>query len=73
MACERGCCETQAEHYRSLSVARSDRKSMKKVTTDDHGTHTVDVTEHWTDRQDVTVKPSTVRARASIQPVEGKG
>jgi hypothetical protein len=63
MACARGCCDTQADHYRSLSVASPDRATMRKVTTDDHGTHTVDVTEHWHDRQDVHVKaPPTVRA-----------
>jgi hypothetical protein len=33
-----------------------------KVTTDIHDHHTVDVTEHWHDRQDVTVKPDTLRA-----------
>lgn len=64
MACARGCCETQAEHYRSLRVARSDRKTLTKTTTDDHGTHKVDVTEHYHDRQDVLVRgPETVRAK----------
>lgn len=33
---------------------------MRKTTTDDHGTHTVAVTEHWQERQDVTVKPRTI-------------
>jgi hypothetical protein len=56
MACVRGCCETQAEHYRSLGVLNPNRGALRKVTTDDHGTHTVDVTEHWHDRQDVHVK-----------------
>jgi hypothetical protein len=62
MSCARGCCETQAEHYRSLRVAASDRTSLTKTTTDDHGTHAVDVTQHWHDRQDVLIrKPETVR------------
>jgi hypothetical protein len=68
MSCVRGCCETQAEHYRSLRVASPDRESMQKVTTDDHGTHTVDVTEHWQDRQDVHVKNlPTIRVKMGTQ------
>lgn len=62
MACSRGCCATQAEHYQSLKVASADRSQMTKVTTTDTGKGTVDVTEHWHDRQDVLVKPTTVRA-----------
>lgn len=61
MTCARGCCPTQRDHYRSLRVASPDRSSLTKTTTDDHGTHSVDVTQHWQDRQDVTVKPSPVR------------
>ena len=61
--CTPGCCASPAEHYRSVSVAHPDRAEMKKVTTDDHGTHTVDVTEHYQDRQDVTVHAPRVVAR----------
>lgn len=61
MACARGCCETQREHYLSLSVSHPERRGWTKVTTDVHDQHTVDVTEHWHDRQDVLVKPDTVR------------
>lgn len=61
MACARGCCPTQAEHYRSLAVASSDRKNWTKTTTDEHSkVHTVDVIEHWDGRQDVTVKAPPV-------------
>lgn len=67
MSCARGCCDTQREHYKSLSIASSDRASLTKVTSDDHGTHTVDVTEHWSDRQDVTVKPRTIALRTTVQ------
>jgi hypothetical protein len=57
MPCARGCCDTQAEHYRSLHVARPGREAWQKTITDVHDHHTVDVTEHYTgDRQDVTVK-----------------
>lgn len=64
MSCTRGCCATPAEHYRSLRVASPTRSTLKKVTTDDHGTHKVDVTEHYHDRQDVLVRgPETVRAK----------
>lgn len=60
--CVKGCCPSQAEHYRSLSVAHPDR-AEKKVTTDDHGTHTVDVIE-TADRQDVVVHAPRVVVRA---------
>lgn len=56
MSCTRGCCASPAEHYRSLSVASPGRRHLTKTTTDDHGTHQVDVVQHWQDRQDVTVK-----------------
>ncbi len=62
MTCARGCCQTQAEHYQSLRVASPDRAQMTKVTTERDSSVTVDVTEHWHDRQDVLVKPETIRA-----------
>jgi hypothetical protein len=65
MACARGCCPTQADHYKSLSVAHPDRAAMRKTTTDDHGTHQVDVIEHYGDRQDVTVRVPRVVAKAT--------
>lgn len=65
MACVRGCCPTQREHYQSLSVSSADKKNLTKTTTDDHATHTVDVIQHWNDRQDVTVHPKTLSSRAT--------
>jgi len=56
MSCTRGCCDTPAEHYRSVGVAHPDRRAMTKTVTDVHDKHTVDVTQHWHDRQDVHVK-----------------
>ena len=56
MTCTRGCCATPAEHYRSVAVAHPDRKGWTKTVTDVHDKHTVDVTQHWHDRQDVNVK-----------------
>jgi hypothetical protein len=44
---------------------------LKKVTTDVHDHHTVDVTEHWHDRQDVLVKPDTLRAKLALTAQEG--
>lgn len=66
MSCSRGCCDTPAEHYRSLNVADPDRRSMRKTTTDDHGTHTVDVVEHYQDRQDVVVHAPRVAAQMAV-------
>lgn len=63
MSCARGCCGTQAEHYRSLYIASADRRNLRKTTTDVHDRHTVDVTERW-DGQDVTVKPDPIRVNA---------
>lgn len=63
MACTRGCCETPAEHYRSLAVANISARNAGKLTVDDHGTHTVEVKESWGDRQDVTVKPRAFRRK----------
>jgi hypothetical protein len=61
MSCARGCCATPAEHYRSLLVASPDRAAMTKTTTHRDSTVEVDVTEHWHDRQDLLVKPQTIR------------
>jgi len=71
MPCGNGCCESFAEHARSIRVASSDRRDLKKVTTDVHDHHTVDVTEHWHDRQDVLVKPDTLRAKLALTAQEG--
>jgi hypothetical protein len=56
MSCTRGCCDTPAEHYRSLRVASPDRRQLTKTVTDVHDHHKVDVTQHWHDRQDVQVR-----------------
>jgi hypothetical protein len=65
VSCTPGCCSTPAEHFRTLSFADA-RRQQPKVTTDDHGTHTVDVIEHYhADRQDVTVHAPVVRRQAS--------
>lgn len=61
MTCARGCCDTQAEHYRSLRIADPDREQMTKVTAERDSSVTVNVTEHWHDRQDVLVKPEPIR------------
>lgn len=52
------------EKIRSINFGQA-RHRKPKVTTDVHDNHSVDVTEHWHDRQDVTVKPSTVRYKIS--------
>lgn len=51
------------EKIRSLSLMGDRADRSPKVTTDVHDTHTVDVVEHWSDRQDVTVTPDPVRVR----------
>lgn len=48
------------EKIRSINFGQAKRRAPK-VTRDVHDHHTVDVTEHWHDRQDVTVRPDTLR------------
>lgn len=56
-----------AEKVRSIGVVGLSNAPRVKRTVDDHGTHTVTVTEHNTkdDRVDVTVAPSTVHKTRS--------
>lgn len=71
MTCTRGCCQTQAEHYRSLMVASPGRRALVKRTVCDGGSEgSAVVTEHWHDRQDVVVRPTTVRAVRVARGVE---
>lgn len=66
MSCTKGCCDTQAEHYRSLRFADSNKLAAGKSRVDRHDTHTVTVTESG-DRQDVAVKfDSPLRAGAAV-------
>lgn len=44
---------------------------LTKTRTDDHGTHRVDVTEHWHDRQDVLVKAPSVHADIPRSTLDG--
>ncbi len=67
--CARGCCASPAEHYRSLLVASPDRRSLTKTTTDVHDHHTVDVVEHYHDRQDVTVNAPRVAFSGTAREV----
>lgn len=56
MPCARGCCETQAEHYRSLRILDPNRRALTKTTTADDRSQAIDTTEHWHERQDVMVR-----------------
>lgn len=62
MPCSRGCCDSPAEHYRSVAVRTGPPKT--KVTVD-HTDETVNtVTDYWHDRQDVHIdvlKPITTK------------
>ena len=69
MSCARGCCLSQRAHYQSLSFANPNRASMTKTTADDHGTHVVEVKEHYGDRQDVTVKPRTIGVSTTVKEI----
>lgn len=46
------------EKLRSLSFSTGPR--APKITVDHHDHHTMEVTEHWDDRVDVTMKPETI-------------
>lgn len=45
------------------SIGFRARVPRPKVTTDVHDAHKVDVTEHWHDQVDVTVKPDALKVR----------
>lgn len=53
------------EKIKSLSFRGSEKPV--KITTDVHDTHTVDVTEHWSERVDVTVKPNPVSVSLKLK------
>jgi hypothetical protein len=53
--------DTYREKLRSLGFRKGPR--TPKTTTDVHDHHSVDVTEHWDDRVDVTVRPDPIRVR----------
>lgn len=69
MSCSRGCHDNFGDHVRSLSIASVNRDHLSKTTTDDHGTHVVEVKEHWRDRQDVTVKPRTIGVSTTVKEI----
>jgi hypothetical protein len=69
MSCARGCCPTQRAHYQSLSFASPNRANLTKTTADDHGSHVVEVKQHWADRQDVTVKPRTIGVSTTVKEI----
>lgn len=54
--------ESFAEKIRSINFA-SQKRRKPKTRTDVHDHHTVEVTEHWDDRQDVNVKMDTIRIK----------
>lgn len=54
MTCARGCCDTPAEHYRSLAVRTGPPKQKVTVERTEQTENTT--TEHWHDRQDVNVR-----------------
>ena len=54
MACTRGCCASPKEHYRSLSTRTGEPRT--KVTVEDTPDTVNTVTEHWQDRQDVSIR-----------------
>ncbi len=58
-----------ADKLRSLSFSRPGHRAPK-VTVDHHDHHTVEVTEHWQDRQDIKVLPETIRYNLGRQDVE---
>ena len=60
--------DSYADKLKSLSFRR--RTPAPKVTTDVHDTHKVDVTEHWSERVDVCVKPDPIRVGLTTK--EGK-
>lgn len=55
------------EKLRSLSFQGSRSERAPKVTTDVHDNHKVAVTEHWSERVDVTVKPNPIKLGIAVK------
>lgn len=67
MSCTNGCCDSPREHYQSIGTLTQGRSDWHKTTTyNTVGKTTVDVTEHFDGRQDVTVHPEPVVVKATI-------
>ena len=66
MACSRGCCDTQRDHYRSIGMRARTPAPKQTVDVTDDTTNTV--TEHWDDRQDVHIHARTIRTPPSGGP-----
>ena len=67
MSCARGCCDSQRDHYQSIGTLTQVRSDWHKTTTHRTvGKTTVDVTEHFDGRQDVTVHPEPVVVKATL-------
>lgn len=60
--------ESFRDKIRSINFGQA-RRRAPKVTTDVHDTHSVDVTEHWEDRQDVAVRPPTLRCKMNVEEI----
>jgi len=74
MSCTRGCCATPREHFQSVGTLTQGRSDWHKTTTHQTGPQTtVDVTEHFDGRQDVTVKPAPVVVKAAVHQIGQEG
>lgn len=63
-------CGKLVDRAAALSISLRPSPMGSKVTTDVHDHHTVDVTEHWDDRVDVTMKPETLHVKGpNAEPV----
>jgi hypothetical protein len=70
MSCAKGCCATQREHYLSVGRLSADRGEWTKTTTHQTKPNTsVDVTQHFDGRQDVTVHAPRLVAKANVEEV----
>jgi hypothetical protein len=73
MSCTRGCCDSQREHYQSIGTLTQGRSDWHKTKTHRTDTATVDVTEHFDGRQDVTVKPDPIAVKAKVHTIGQEG
>lgn len=56
-------CGKLVDRAAALSISMRPGAPGAKTTVDVHDHHKVEVTEHWDDRVDVTMKPETIRLK----------
>lgn len=63
-------CGKLVDREAALSISMRASMPGSKTTVDVHDSHKVEVTEHWNDRVDVTMKPETIQVKGTLAGAE---